>query len=403
MGAIPDFSKKDKMKVIGIMSGTSIDGVDAALCEIGGGGIGDFSVEMLKFHSEPYSRNLRTRILEVHNEKTATTEKLCRLNFRIGKTFARAAESVIEKAGLEPKDVDLIGSHGQTVAHLPLRSDVGVGATGVIKMGSTLQIGEPAVIVESLQIPVVSNFRTRDIAAFGQGAPLVPYVDYLLFSDEDSNRAVVNLGGISNITYLPAGCKLKEVVAFDAGPGNMLIDGLIQLMTVGKKTYDAHGELASSGRVDGYILTELLKHPYLKEKPPKSTGREEFGLAYAEWIYRWGIRRSVKPTDILRTVTDFTAIALADAYKKFLLPKGEVDDVVVSGGGVLNKTLMDRLRKEFEGIELIITDEIGMPLKAKEAISFAVLARETVLGRPANVPSVTGATGPRVLGQITPV
>lgn len=401
--ALRELSEKDGMKVIGLISGTSCDGVDAALCELSGEGRGELKVKILACHTEPYSEALSRKLLELGNTPKGLADEICRLNFRVGETFARGAEQILEQAGLAKEDLDLVGSHGQTIAHLPPRSDAGIGATGVLERhGSTLQLGEPAMIAERLEVPVISNFRARDMAAGGQGAPLVPYVDYLLFSQPGKSRAVINIGGISNITYLPAGGKAEDTLAFDSGPGNMIIDSLIQLMTQGKQRYDKNGETALKGKVDGYILSELLEHPYLKIEPPKSTGREEFGMAYAQHIYQWGIGRSVRPTDILRTATAFTAITLADAYKRFLAPKGKIDEIIVSGGGALNAVLMERVQKEFAGLPIARSDDFGIPMKAKEAVAFAVLARETVRGRPSNLPSATGAHGPRILGQITP-
>lgn len=395
--------EKDTMKVIGLISGTSCDGVDAALCELSGHGCGNIKVNLLGFHSEPYSEALQKKILEISNPKFGHTDELCRLNFRIGDSFSRAAENIVERAGLKASDIDLIGSHGQTVAHLPPRTEIGPGSTGhVQRHGSTLQLGEPAMIAERLNVPVISNFRARDMAAGGQGAPLVPYIDYLSFTHPERTRAVINIGGISNMTYIPKAAKVEDVLAFDSGPGNMIIDALIQRITQNKVRYDKNGESAAKGQVDGYILNELLKHPYLHMAPPKSTGREEFGVSYANQIFEWGIGRSVKPSDILRTATDFTAITLADAYKRYLLPKGPVDEIIISGGGALNGTLMARMKREFGNAPIKLSDDYGMPLKAKEAIAFAILAREAILGNPGNLPSVTGASGPRILGQITP-
>ncbi|MCZ7646965.1 MAG: anhydro-N-acetylmuramic acid kinase [Planctomycetota bacterium] len=392
----------DPMRVIGLISGTSCDGVDAALCEIGGEGQGHVQIKLLDFVTEPYSKKIQQDVLKVSRGESRT-EEVCRLNFRLGATFARAAMSVLMKAGLKPSDIHAVGSHGQTVAHLPPRFDSGIMATGISeRIGSTLQLGEAAMIAEQLEVPVVSNFRTRDMAAGGQGAPLIPYIDYLLLTHPEHARLAVNIGGITNFTYLPAGAQEEEVLAFDTGPGNMLIDAMIQLMTLGKQGYDKDGELAAQGEVDGYILSELLKHEFLKRKPPKSTGREEFGLAYAKQLYEWGIKRAVKPKDTLRTVTDFTAIALSEAYKNWIEPKGRIGEIIVSGGGALNATLMARVKKEFGKVEFHLSDDFGLPVKAKEAIGFAVLARETLRGRPGNLRSATGAFGPRILGQITP-
>lgn len=403
MGRAPnEWTDQEPMRVIGLISGTSCDGVDAALCEISGSGR-ELKVKLLGYRTEPYSEALRNRVLAVNDPQRGRTDELCRLNFRVGWTFARAAKHLLKECGVPARDVDLVGSHGQTVAHLPPRSDTGIGATGVVRgMGSTLQIGEAAVIAEELGAPVVSNFRARDMAAGGQGAPLVPYVDYLLFSDAELNRSVVNIGGISNLTWLPAGGQLEATLAFDSGPGNMLIDALIQRMTRGKERFDRDGRTARQGRCDPYLLGELLKHPYLQRKPPKSTGREEFGLEYAERIYILGIGRDIKPTDILRTVTEFTALTLADAHRRFLPGKARAEEIILSGGGALNKVLMERLRTELKDVLVRPSDDFGIPMKGKEAIAFAILARETALGRPGNLPSATGADGPRILGQITP-
>ncbi|MBE7463512.1 MAG: anhydro-N-acetylmuramic acid kinase [Planctomycetes bacterium] len=393
-------SPPDPMLVVGLISGTSCDGVDAALCEITGSGRGSLRIKLIAFVTEPYSARMQDRILAVSRGE-AQTEDVCRLNFRVGSTFARAAAAVIEKAGMQPQDVHLVGSHGQTVAHLPPRMDPGILATGVTeRIGSTLQIGEPAMIAEQLGVPVVFNFRARDMAAGGQGAPLVPYVDYLLLTHDERARLAVNIGGISNFTFLPPNGNPEDVLAFDTGPGNMLIDAMIQLMTVGKQLYDKDGALAAQGQVDGYILSHLLKHPFLQRKPPKSTGREEFGVKYARELYEWGIKRSVRPTDILRTVTDFTAISLHLAYVNWIKSKHAVGEIVLSGGGALNPVLMARLRHEFGSVAIHLSDDYGMPVKAKEAMAFALLAREAIQGRPGNLPSATGADGPRVLGQV---
>jgi anhydro-N-acetylmuramic acid kinase len=400
--SLKELAAKERMLVIGLGGGASFDGADAALCELAGGGGKPLEAKLIAYHDEPYSADMRTRVLALAEGTPFKSDDLCRLNFRVGQAFARAARNLLEKAGKTPEELDLVGFHGQTLSHLPPRSEMGVDSTMMVRRGSTFQLGEPAMIAELLTTPVVANFRVRDVAAGGQGGPLGPYVDYLLFSHPERTRAAVNIGGISNVTYLPKGGRPEDTLAFDSGPGSMIVDGLVQLMTLGRERYDKGGALGRQGRVDGYVLTELLKHPYLQRSPPKSTGREEFGSAYARYLYEWGIKRGVRPTDVLCTATAFTAITLADAFKRFLLPKGPIEEIIVSGGGTLNSLLMARLHKEFDPNPIKVSDEFGVPSKGKEALVFAVLARETILGRSGNLPSATGAAGPRILGQITP-
>ncbi|MGD0089507.1 MAG: anhydro-N-acetylmuramic acid kinase [Planctomycetota bacterium] len=388
--------------VIGLMSGTSADGVDAALCELSGQGRGGLKVNLLAEAAQAYPVTVRRRILNACQEGGGNSADLCALNFQIAEVFAAAANAALETAGLGKEAVDLIGSHGQTIWHIPPRGgDTGVPAS----TGATLQLGEPAVIAERTGIPVVSNFRTRDMAAGGQGAPLVPLVDYLLFSSDTSARVVLNIGGISNVTYLPAGGGMADVLAYDTGPGNMVIDELVQLMTKGAQPYDEDGAIAAAGTVNDVLLEVLLKHEFLQRPPPKSTGREEFGRAYALKIRNWRGRRRGKlpPRDTVATATRFTAVSIAGSLRKFILPKGPLDELIVSGGGALNPVLMRQLACELPGVRVSKSDCYGIPVKSKECIAFAILARETILGRPGNLPSATGAAGPRILGQFTPV
>jgi len=403
------------------MSGTSADGVDAALCEISGEGRGGLKVKLLAEHTQPYPDFIRERVLQACEgrpaapaPKTGTTvfmsradlaavhvysADICELNFLIGEAFANAAAAVLEAANVSKADVDLIGSHGQTVWHIPPRA----GAESY-QLGSTLQLGEPAVIAERTGLPVVSNFRTRDMAAGGQGAPLVPLVDYLLFSSDTAARAALNIGGISNVTYLPAGGKLEDTLAYDTGPGNMIVDAMVQFMSGGEQSYDEDGAIAASGTISRDLLNEMLAHEFLQRPPPKSTGREEFGVKYARLMYDWGKTHGkvLLPRDAVATATRCTALTIAESLKKFVLPKGPLDELIVSGGGALNPTLMLQLTNELAKVRIVTSDQYGIPVKAKESIAFAVLARESVLGRTGNLPSATGAAGPRVLGQFTP-
>jgi len=380
------------MKVIGLMSGTSGDGVDAALVSIRGRGHA-LHIAPVAFATYPYPRSLRARILE--SALHGTVAEICHLNAALGEVFAKAAHRVIRTAGLRAADVDLIGSHGQTLHHLP--QPVREPGVGVIR--STLQIGEPAVIAERTGITTVAQFRNRDVAAGGQGAPLAPYVHHLLFRDARRARLIVNLGGISNVTYLPASGAVEALLAFDTGPGNMILDALVQRLTHGRQAMDRGGRMAARGRVDPKLLTDLLAHPFLRRRPPKSTGREEFGAAILTCVLRAGRRRHLKTADLLATGSLFTAMAVGGA-RRWL--RGPVDEVIVGGGGVRNRTLMADLASVFQPTPVRTFDEVGWDSKAFEAIAFAVLAYQTIHGAATNVPGATGARRPVVLGAIIP-
>ena len=396
---LTQLTQKEKHLVVGLMSGTSADGVDAALCEVSGEGRGNVKVKLLGKFSQEYPDMVRDRVLKVSETNNGTSAELCELNFLLGELFAAATNSLIDGAGVKREDVDLIGSHGQTISHIPPRTD-----SQTFQLGATLQIAEPAVIAERTGITVVSNFRTRDMAAGGQGAPLVPFVDFLMFSSDEKTRVALNIGGISNVTYLPAHGNIESTLAYDTGPGNMIVDAMIQYLTQGDQSYDRDGAMAESGTVHPQLMNEMLKHEYLHRSPPKSTGREEFGVQFAIQMYEWGTKNGmvIMPRDIVATATKFTALTIADSIKKFLAPKGKIDELIVSGGGAMNPVLMQHLAGELPDLKMTNSDEYGFPLKSKESIAFAILARETILGRPSNLPSATGAAGPRILGQITP-
>ncbi len=380
------------MRVVGLMSGTSGDGVDAALVDIRGTGH-DLKVKPLAFVSCPYPADLQQRVLAV--SARGTVSEICHLNVVLGEWFARAAMHVIQQAGLEPAKIGLIGSHGQTIHHLPNAVD----EPGVGTVRSTLQIAEPAVIAERTGIATVANFRPRDMAAGGQGAPLTPYAHYVLLRDKKRSRLIVNLGGISNVTYLPAGKGLDAILAFDTGPGNMVMDGLIRRLTKGRDMMDRGGKLAAKGNVAIGLLAKLLAHPYLKRNPPKSTGREEFGDAFVEQILAAQKAHRLKSEDVLATCSLFTAITLGSA-RRWL--GGPVDEVIIGGGGVRNRALMSNLSSVFSPVPVRTFETAGWQSKAFEAVAFAVLAYQTSHGECANVPSVTGAAHPVVLGTMVP-
>lgn len=380
------------MKVVGLMSGTSGDGVDAAFVDIRGAGL-DLRVTPLAFAPTPYPADLQRRVLNLCSG--GSVAEVCHLNAVLGEWFARAALRVIKKAGLRPAEVALIGSHGQTVQHLPQ----GIRERGLGSIRSTLQIAEPAVIAERTGIATVADFRPRDIAAGGQGAPLTPYVHYLLFRHAKQSRLVVNLGGIGNVTHLPAGGSLSAVRAFDTGPGNMVLDGLVRRLTNDRQTMDRGGRRAAKGTVDARLLAELLAHPFLKQPPPKSTGREAFGDPFVARLLATMRKRRLTAHDVLATCSLFTAVTVSSARRWV---GQNLDEVIVAGGGARNRTLMGDLAAVFEPIPVRTLEEIGWDSKAFEAVAFAVLAYQTLHGECTNVPAVTGAAHPVLLGTIVP-
>ena len=379
------------MLIVGLMSGTSLDGVDAALVSIDGTDTEQVDWRVVHWCTVPYSEERRHRIHQ--GILAGTAGALCDLHAELGEWFAEAATEVCSRAGVPLAELDAIGSHGQTVWHRP-------PAEGL--RGATLQLGDAATIAERTGCPVVSDFRTRDMAAGGQGAPLVPWVDRLLFSIPGQARALQNIGGIGNVSWVPPRESQAEVVAFDTGPGNALMDAAVELATGGRLTYDRDGMLAARGRVDESLLAELLRHPFFSQEPPKSTGREAFGRPVVERLVE-----VVAPEgdadwmELIATLTELTARSIADAYQRWVIPRG-VAEVVLTGGGARNPTLVRRIRELLAPLSVVDGKELGVDAEAKEALAFAVLAWAHVNGIPANAPGATGAAGPRVLGSFTP-
>ncbi len=413
---------KNPKKVIGLMSGTSADGIDACLVEISGNGL-HTRINVLAFETYPYNDATRTAILDTCNPGTGTVDKVCQLNFHIGKLFANAATAIANKAHISIKDIDLIGSHGQTIYHIPdqattkktearsqkleargQKSEVREKeAWDLPHIRSTLQIGEPSVIAQETGVTTVADFRPRDMAAGGQGAPLVPYVDFILFRDKEKGRALQNIGGIANVTVLPKNCGINDVVAFDTGPGNMIIDRITELVTNTTQHFDEGGKLAERGKITDSLLAALLAHPYLSKPPPKTTGREEFGVSFADNLYKEAIHSGIKDLDILATVTAFTAHSIADSYKHWILPKHHLSEIILSGGGSHNDTLIKFLRQHLDPIiQIHSLNKFGISPNTKEALAFAILANETISGNPNNIPSATGAREAVIMGKIIP-
>ncbi|MHC4154188.1 MAG: anhydro-N-acetylmuramic acid kinase [Planctomycetota bacterium] len=387
---ITDLCRKDKMRVGGLMSGTSADGVDAVVVDILRNG-----VKVLAFDTFGYSTGLRRTILGLCKPKPCRTADICHLNFVLGEVFAQSIVTLCRNSGIDISTIDLLGSHGQTIYHNPKGRRFG----GRI-VRSTLQIGEPSVIAQRTGITTVADFRPRDMAANGQGAPLVPFADYVLFRNKRRTRAVQNIGGIANVTYLPAGCRLENVIAFDTGPGNMIIDGLVSLISRGRRKFDRAGKLGGRGTVDEGLLKDMLRHPFLRRRPPKSTGREEFGQQYFSSLHDRMMKKSLSDEDMIATATTFTTATIVQAYQRFLpeMP----DEVILCGGGARNITLIEMLRQRLGTTKILMSDDVGISCDAKEAVSFAILAHATVRGVANNVPSATGAKQPLVLGKIVP-
>ncbi len=388
---------KEVRHVVGMMSGTSVDGVDAALVEISGTD-SEPKVKLLAFENKPYPPQVREKIFSLFTPANATVDKVGYMNFLLGEIYAKSALSVIEKAGMKPDEIDVIGSHGQTIWHAPIPE-----SPDGIPVAYTVQIGEGSVIAERTGILTVSDFRVADMAAGGQGAPLVPFSEYLLYRREKETILLQNIGGIGNMTVMPAGAKPRDVFAFDTGPGNMIIDAVISAVTGGGKTYDAGGETAAKGRVCNALLDILKEEPYYRQPLPKTTGREHFGVQYTEKILSWWKENPIPVEDLLATVTDLTAYSIADAYERYVLPKYRASEIIVGGGGSYNATLLRFMKERFapHGVAVRTQEDLGLSSDAKEAVAFALMADCCMRGKANTLPSVTGAEHPAVMGKIS--
>lgn len=389
--SIAELSKRKHLRAAGLMSGTSADGIDVAIIDIGGP-----HISIVGFGTIPYSPTVRTAILELCNPATSRLDDICHYNALLGELFADALIRVCRKKFIPLNSINLIGSHGQTIYHNP----GGRRQAGRL-IRSTLQIGEPSVIAERTGIITVADFRPRDMACGGQGAPLVPFADYMLFRHRRRNRAIQNIGGIANVTWLPAGGGPENTVAFDTGPGNMVIDGLVHILTGGRQNYDRSGMWAGGGTVHQGLLSKLLKHPYFSRFPPKTCGREQFGLDYCRILLKKAERLKMSEADLLATATALTAVSIAQAYQRFF--DKQPDQVILCGGGCRNLTLLKMLQGYLKNVELLTTSDLGVDADAKEAVCFAILGWAAVKGIANNISSATGANRAAVLGKIIPV
>jgi anhydro-N-acetylmuramic acid kinase len=369
-----------------------MDGIDAALVKINNNGL-TTQIELLNFKTFPYPRSLQNELLEISQPGGGTVDQICSLNFLVGEYFADAVLEICKLSKLNIADLDLIGSHGQTIHHLPNKK---IYLNRSVR--STLQIGEPAVISNRTKCITVANFRPADMALGGQGAPLVPYFDYLVFRSKEFNRVILNIGGIANVTILKRQCSIHDVLAYDTGPGNMVINALMKKLY--DKDLDEDGKVAQSGTVSEILLSNLMKHTYFSKAIPKSTGREEFGAKLINQIISINKKLKLKPEDLIATVTELTGFSIAEAIKFSPLAIDEVDELIISGGGIHNQAITRSLAKHFYNSRIVKTDELNIPGDAKEAICFAVLANETIHGNKTNLPAVTGAEQATILGSI---
>ena len=395
MKAFIELLNKDKKCVIGLMSGTSVDGIDAAIVEIAGHGL-ETVVELLAFETFRFPSGVPQRILALCHPDTGRVDDICEMNFYIGHLFAEAVKHVLHKSGMRASDIALIGSHGQTIHHLPKDTNTD---DNVSRYPSTLQIGEPAIIAHETGIPTIADFRVADMAAGGQGAPLVSYSDYLLFRNSEKTVGLLNIGGIANLTVLPANGTFDSVSAADTGPGNMCIDAVVTEITQGSERYDKAGRRAAQGTPYQGLIDEWLKHPFFRQAPPKTTGREMFGHTYAMGCLAACCEHELSDNDCIATLTELTVQTIADYIARFVTEQHLIDTLYVSGGGVHNQTIMRRLSERLSDTAVEPVDISGISADAKEAIAFAILANETLHGNAGNLPSATGASVRKVLGK----
>jgi anhydro-N-acetylmuramic acid kinase len=403
---------------IGLMSGTSHDGISAALVMFGGraslakrascnaNGIAgplardpatQKALKLIAFETYPYPNKFRARLLEASAGVGVGTGELSQLNFALGAEFGKAAMRIAQRGGVPLERVSFVGSHGHTFHHLPPRS------AGRDETASTLQLGEPAMIAASTGVPVIADFRPMDVALGGEGAPLAPIAHMWLFGDRMHGRIVQNIGGVGNATYLPphAGAGDRHIMAFDTGPGVGLIDALVSRLTNGRMRMDRDGRMAARGTASEKLLGELMRHGYFRRRPPKSTGREEFGPHYLDMVEKRARELEVAGDALVATLTSLTARSIAEACRRFIMPLGRIDELIASGGGARNPSLMAMIATELPQVQVTTAERLGVNGEAIEAIAFAILAYKLLRGEAGNIPTVTGAKAPAILGKLT--
>ena len=386
---------RGKLLAIGMMSGTAHDGVSAALVELNE--ISRPPARLIAFHAFPYRARLRRELLAASAGEKVGAGAISTLNFALGRELGRAAVGIARRARVALSEIAFIGSHGHTFFHLPPRR------AGGGQVASTMQLGESAVIAARTGIPVVDDFRTMDLALGGEGAPLAPLAHLWMFADATRGRVVQNIGGIGNATYIPRRARRGDAdpIAFDTGPGNGMIDALASRISAGRLRMDRDGRIAARGHVNQPLLAELMRHPYFRRRPPKSTGREEFGPNLLDRIVADARSMKILDYDLIATVTALTARSIADACRRFIFPRGPVDQLIVTGGGSRNRTLMRMIAAELPDVEVLNAEDVGVDGDALEAVAFAILGYQMLRGRPGNIPSVTGARAPAILGKLT--
>lgn len=380
--------------IIGLMSGTSLDGIDAALVRITGSGL-QSQVELLHYYNIPYNASIREKLKELCTIEHSSSANVCSMNAYLGSLFGEAAIQAAQEANLSMDEIHFISSHGQTIWHIP-EGEVG----DPFLVPSTLQIGDLSVIAKHTGKMVVGDFRPADMAVGGQGAPLVPYGDFILFRHESKGRLLQNIGGIGNCSAIPGGATPSEVFAFDTGPGNMVIDEVVHVLSEGRLTYDEGGRWAAQGKADDELIEEMMSHIYFQTAPPKSTGRELFGKAYAASFLEAARSRRLPNADIVATATGFTARSIADSYMRYVFPVCEIQEVIVSGGGAHNAELLRMLADMLPQQQVMTSTQLGFHDDAKEAVIFALLGNDFMHGIPNNLPAATGASRPTVLGKL---
>jgi anhydro-N-acetylmuramic acid kinase len=393
LARVRDYRVREEHLVVGLMSGTSADAVDAALVRFRGCGLAS-THEVLCFRSIRLENTLRREIHALAADRAPELERVMRLDAAIGERFGAATLELLAEAGVDPRAVDAVGSHGQTVRHLPRAANRGEALT--------LQLGCPSVLAERTGITVVSDFRTRDTAAGGEGAPLVPLFDWWCYHSDKESRVLLNIGGMANVTHIPRGAPVEDMLAFDTGPGNAILDSLAHQFLGEPVRQDEGGQMAARGTPNEALLMDLLSDPFFATPPPRSTGRERFGPRYAEEVRRKGEAAGLTREDIMATAVELTASSIALGVSLFLAPRGGVDVVGASGGGVRNPVLMRALEQRLAPARLVGVEAFGGDPSSKEAVAFAFLAHQTLSGEAGNVPAATGARRPVVLGHITP-